>query len=246
MAKSILKIHQLQAGYHGQACTPSISLEIPAGERVGVLGSNGSGKSTLLKTLMGLLPPVKGSFEWDPKVHFSYAAQNGDIDSLFPFTVQDVLAMGCRPDFWRGLKPRGRRGKINEILSSLEMSGLEHQLFRELSGGLKQRTLLGRALYSNPQVLILDEPFSSLDHRFRPLVWKELTNWIHRYQTTLIWIDHELDQVINQATYLLLLGGDQVFAGPTQEILTEEIFTQAYHVPLHLHRENGRYQIHFI
>lgn len=246
MAEPLLKIHQLQAGYHGQVCTPPISLEIPYGEKVGVVGSNGAGKSTLLKTLMGLLPPVKGKYEWASGVRFSCAAQNGDIDSLFPFTVQDVLAMGSRPNFWRGLKSHGPKDKTLEILSSLEMSGLENQLFRELSGGLKQRTLLGRALYSEPQVLILDEPFSSLDHRFRPLIWKELLAWLQKRNATLIWIDHELDQVINEASYLLLLGGEKVFAGPTQEILTEEIFKQAYHVPLHLHRENGRYQIHFI
>ncbi len=245
MSKSLLQAQHLVCGYGTQAQTPPLDLFIPGGEIVGILGPNGSGKSTLLKTLLGILPPVAGSYFWETSAAFGYMPQNGDIDPLIPFTLQDVVLMGERPHWWPGMS-RATKSRLQEVLAWLEMQGLERCMYRELSGGQKQRVLLGRALMSWPNTLILDEPFSSLDYRFRLQMWEQLSRWRDENSGSLIWIDHEMNHVINHATYLILLGGKRIFSGPTQELLTEEVFTQAYEVPLHLHQENGLHQIHFL
>jgi len=241
----LLQTQNLSCGYNGRFHTGRLDLHLPVGEWVGIMGPNGAGKSTLLKTLMGIQPALSGNYQWDPAGRIGYVPQVGDIDTLYPFTLQDVLRMGEKPRFWRGLLG-GDAASLGQVLERLEMRGLKHQLFRELSGGQKQRAYLGRAFMSDPNILILDEPFSSLDYRFRQYLWGQLEKWLREKNASLIWIDHEINHMINHATFLILLGKEQIYSGPTQELLNQKIFSEVYGVPLHIHRENGLHQIHFL
>ena len=245
MNPSVLNLNHLIVGYPDRPLSTPLNLQLPRGEILGIMGPNGTGKSTLVKTLLGLNPVFSGSIEWAPEINFGYVPQEGGIDDLFPFTVKDILIMGEKPSLWRGLK-RSNIEQISNLLTELEMGGFEKRLFRDLSSGQKQRTLLGRALMSSPQILILDEPFSSLDYSFRHRIWKRLKDWHLATGGTLILIDHDLNQLINEVSYLVIMGPYQSFAGPKQELLQEGILQQAYEADLHFHQENGHIQVHFL
>ncbi|HKY61817.1 MAG TPA: ATP-binding cassette domain-containing protein, partial [bacterium] len=144
MKDVILQLHELVVGFPGRPLHEPLSLELPAGGRLGIIGGNGSGKSTLMKTLMGLQKPHGGSFGWREGASFGYVPQENQVDLLFPMSVEDLLNMGMLREL-----PRWRRGnrrteaKIEEILSEMEIAPLREALLRELSGGERQRSLIG-------------------------------------------------------------------------------------------------------
>jgi ABC-type Mn2+/Zn2+ transport system ATPase subunit len=94
MSESILQIRDLVVGFPGRPLHEPLTLDLPAGSRLGVIGGNGSGKSTLMKTLMGLLKPYRGSYRWQENASFGYVPQENQVDLLFPMTVGDLLNMG--------------------------------------------------------------------------------------------------------------------------------------------------------
>jgi ABC-type Mn2+/Zn2+ transport system ATPase subunit len=234
----VLKIQDLIIGYPGRALSTSLQLQLEEGETLGILGTNGSGKSTLLRTLLGLNAPLSGGYYWQTGVRFGFVPQENKIDPLFPLTVRDVLRMGARSG--------STRLQLQEILSDLEMNSMEHRLFRKLSGGLKQRVLLGRALLGQPDVLLLDEPFNNLDYGFRLKLVNRFQEWKKNKRLSLLLIEHDINRILHQVDKMILLGPHRSFAGGTPDLVKKEILEAAYEVPLHVHDEDGKLQIHFL
>jgi zinc transport system ATP-binding protein len=247
MNDTILKIQDLVVGFPGRPLHEPLNLDLPAGSRLGVIGGNGSGKSTLMKTLMGLNNPYRGSFRWQKKARFGYVPQENQVDLLFPMTVGDLLNMGMLEELprWRRSKPSSE-AKLREILNEMEIAPLRETLLRELSGGERQRSLIGRAWISKPSVLLMDEPFNSLDYRFKEKLWKIFGEWRRKHPLTLILIDHDLNRVLNQVDYLAVLGPEGSLCGSVSEVVQAEPLSRAYGAPLHVHRENGLFQVHFL
>lgn len=247
MSEAILQMRDLVVGYPGRPLHEPLNLELPAGARLGIIGGNGSGKSTLMKTLMGLQKPYRGAFQWRESSSFGYVPQENQVDLLFPMSVGDLLNMGMLEDL-----PRWRRGnakseaKLVDILAQMEISPLRETLLRELSGGERQRSLIGRAWINKPSVLLMDEPFSSLDYRFKEKLWKIFGEWRSSHALTLILIDHDLNRVLNQVDYLAVLGPEGSLCGSVSEVVQAEPLSRAYGAPLHVHRENGLFQVHFL
>ncbi|MCB1215605.1 MAG: ATP-binding cassette domain-containing protein, partial [Deltaproteobacteria bacterium] len=158
----LLKVKKLIIGHH-QALTPAIDFTLEAGQSLSLGGPNGVGKSTLLKVLAGLKPPISGSYLWQDKIRLSYLAQELELDPLFPLNVQDFLKMGQL--FKPSLEAQKWQGWQELILNILNLQNIQRASFHELSGGQKQVCGLARALRSQPQVLLLDEPFNHLDSK---------------------------------------------------------------------------------
>lgn len=241
MTQDLLQLKNLWIGHGRKPLGSPLSLSLPPASRVGILGGNGSGKSTLLKTLLGLTPPLAGRYTWGDSLKFGYVPQESEIDDLFPFTVHEVMAMGAT-----GIPLGARKERLVEILSAMELAGLGEKLFRDLSGGQKQRVLLGRALFRMPGVLLMDEPFNNLDYAFRQKLWGQLISWQRQKGLSLLLIEHDINRIINHVDYVLLLGIHKSYAGKAEEILTQEILQGAFEAPLHLHKENGELQVHFL
>ena len=238
MSDTILEIENLSVGYNGKALSGPFNLSLPKGTTLGILGTNGSGKTTLMKTLLGLTAPLFGSYHWEPGSRFGFVPQESEIDSLFPLTLQDLLEMGA---------PRGAKtGTMEKILVQLGMEHLSNKLFRELSGGQKQRALVGRALMGNPEVLLFDEPFNNLDYAFRKKLMDQILVWNREKSMTVILIEHDINRILNEVDYMIILGPHESFAGLTRELLKEKTLEAAYEAPLHIHEENGKLQIHFL
>lgn len=247
MTEAILQIRDLVVGFPGRPLHEPLNLDLPSGGRLGIIGGNGSGKSTLMKTLMGLQKPYRGSFRWREGSRFGYVPQENQVDLLFPMSVDDFLNMGMIEELPRWRRSNQRvEAKILEILNEMEIAPLRETLMRELSGGERQRSLIGRAWIDKPSVLLMDEPFNSLDYRFKEKLWRIFGEWRSKHPLTLLLIDHDLNRVLNQVDYLAVLGPEGSLCGSVSEVLQTEPLSRAYGAPLHVHRENGLFQVHFL
>jgi ABC-type Mn2+/Zn2+ transport system ATPase subunit len=140
------------------------SLVVRPGEFVALLGSNGSGKTTLLRGLLGFLPPLAGRVLRRPELRIGYVPQRETLDPLYPLSAFQVARTGSWRDlpFWR-LAGAHERSVTREALEACQASGFASRRYAELSGGQRQRVLLARALATDPELLLLDEPTAGID-----------------------------------------------------------------------------------
>lgn len=251
MDENLLTLESFVAGYPGRRLTSEISARIPCGVRVGLIGANGSGKSTVVKTLLGLVPTLAGRFAWKSGVRFGYVPQENQLDTLFPLTVDDLLKMGMLDGLPR---LRGSSANFEEAvhrtLQELDILPLRRSLVRELSGGQRQRALIARALIARPDVLVMDEPYSFLDHLFNKKLQDRFQAWSAKEGLSVVLVEHDLNLMLNQLNHvrdwLVILGRGKTLCGPVQSVLTEKSLSEAYGTEVHLHEENGATQVHIL
>ena len=140
------------------------SLVVRPGEFVVLVGSNGSGKTTLLRGLLGFLAPLAGRLSRREGLRVGYVPQRETLDPLYPLTALQVARLGTWRDlpFWRFAGARERR-RAREALQACHAADLASRRYSELSGGQRQRVLLARALATEPELLLLDEPTAGID-----------------------------------------------------------------------------------
>ncbi|MDR1613640.1 MAG: metal ABC transporter ATP-binding protein [Planctomycetota bacterium] len=166
MIPPILSVRDLTLGYHDHLAVDKLSLAIGKGEFVQVAGRNGSGKSSLVKAVLGLIAPWSGTVTLDvPRDRVGYLAQGDGPDPSFPATVLEVALAG-RQHLGKIIPFYTRRDREETLkaLDSVGMGELSGRRIGELSGGQRRRALIARALAREPDLLILDEPLSGLDH----------------------------------------------------------------------------------
>ena len=161
----IIICRHVSVAYGRQEVLHDVCLEIPRGAFLPFVGPNGAGKTTLLRAILGLLRPRRGEivtpFATAPP---GYVPQQGAIDTLYPVSVRQIVAMGLYPrlGWWRRPRPPHRR-TVEDALREFDLTRHAGKTFAELSGGMKQKALLARALASGADVFIMDEPTSQLD-----------------------------------------------------------------------------------
>ena len=174
MSKSKLNtaidVDHLTVSYGPVPALLDISVDIPAGNLVGVIGPNGSGKSTLIKAILGFVKPDFGSvkiFGEDvnrTKGQVAYVPQRGAVDWDFPITVREIAAMGRygHRRWWQDLTSDDYRA-ADDALEKVRMSEFADRQIGQLSGGQQQRVFMARALAQHADILLLDEPFAGVD-----------------------------------------------------------------------------------
>jgi ABC-type Mn2+/Zn2+ transport system ATPase subunit len=163
-AEALLRVENADFGYEGCAIVHRASLAIRAGEFVVLVGANGSGKSTLLRGILGLLPPLAGRVERRAGLRIGYVPQRETLDPLYPLSGADVVMMGAVRDLrpWQRVR-KADRERARAALEACTASGFAGQRYAALSGGQRQRVLLARALATDPELLLLDEPTAGVD-----------------------------------------------------------------------------------
>ena len=209
MSLELLKATELLIGYGGRPILPAISFNVKSGQIVSIVGHNGSGKSTLLKTLLGVMPRVGGAFTTE-NVRCAYVPQREMIDPIYPVRVVDVCGAG-RFSF-RGPGRWLKAQDYKEIDRALEVMGMavhKNRLFRTLSGGEQQRTLMARALCQDPQLMVLDEPVANMDHRAAATVMEICQKLAKTYGVGILMVNHMLDVVSKISDVIVTLDRDE-------------------------------------
>lgn len=223
MTEAAIAIHGLSKIYKGgkQALT-DVSLEIPRGSMFGLLGPNGAGKSTMINILAGLVTKTSGKasiwgFDIDEhprnaKASIGIVPQEILFDPFFtPFEMLEIYA---------GLYgvPKGQRRSM-ELLEKVHLADKAHAYARTLSGGMKRRLLVAKALVHNPPVLVLDEPTAGVDIQLRQQLW-EYVRELNAGGTTVVLTTHYLEEAEELCDQIAIINHGQVIANkPTRELL---------------------------
>ncbi|MFP3928139.1 MAG: ABC transporter ATP-binding protein [Desulfobacteraceae bacterium] len=241
-----------QAGYrYGEVwALREVSLDVYPGELLGVLGPNGSGKSTLLRLMDGILPPHQGlvRFRGSPISRLSRAEVARNVAMVaqeshfrFSFSVLEVVLMGRFPHMKR-MRFEDEHDLVvaRESLKATDASGLEERDIHAVSGGERQRVLIARALAQEPSVLLLDEPTSFLDLRYKREIFR-LTSSLARDQGLgVAVVTHDIDLAAQYCDRLVVLKeGLVVRTGSPEAVITAETIENVYECPVMIDTHPG-------
>jgi len=216
MPQPVVEFKDVAFSYNGTPALERVTATINRGDYVGLIGPNGAGKTTLVKILLGLLTPNNGSIKLfgQPLAQFQnwhkigYVPQKATaFDPQFPATVREVVAMGrfALAGVGRHLGSADRE-RIRQTLRMVGLEELEDRPIGELSGGQQQKAFIARALVSDPELLILDEPTTGVDAKSQHEFYHFLHGLNSEHHLTLILISHDTDTVSGHVSKLLCLN----------------------------------------
>ena len=222
---SVIRINGLCAGYNGKNILSHVDLNVYERDFLGVIGPNGGGKTTLVKCILGLHQPSEGEIRFyknGQEVHdinMGYLPQYNNIDRKFPISVYEVVLSGLskQKSIFRKYSSN-QHDAVRQIISRMGLEGLEDRAIGALSGGQLQRALLGRALVSNPEVVILDEPDTYIDKRFETKLYSLLEE-INK-ERAIILVSHDIGTVLKNVKTSACVN-ETVHYHPHTEVPTE-------------------------
>lgn len=228
---SLVEIHHLSAAYDGRTVLHDVDLTISEGDFLGIIGPNGGGKTTLVKCILGLLTPTGGTIDRAPGLRIGYLPQYTRIDRSFPITVGDVVLSGL--DGSRPLSARytaEQRAKALDVIAHMGLQGLERRPIGALSGGQLQRALLGRAVISDPQLVILDEPSTYIDRQFESRLYRLLAEL--NQHCAVVLVSHDIGTVLQQVKSIACV--DRTLDYHPDTGVTSEWIERHFHCPIEL------------
>lgn len=242
-----IKVSGVEFSFNGSQVLNDVNLDVGSGDVLGIVGPNGSGKTTLLRCINRILKPRAGSIlidgqelktlgQEDIARRIGYVPQTEN--KTFPATVFDSVLMGRKPHInW---KPGDRDLEIvSNVIKKLDLESLAMRDITELSGGQKQKVVMARALAQEPQVLLLDEPTSSLDLKHQ----MEVMN-IAKAQTedgvSVVMAIHDLNLAARYSDKIVMLKDGYILHAGGTEILTPDKIESVYEVKVQVRNESGK------
>ena len=221
----MLQVKNLRFSYKKQAVLDAINFSVNTGEHVSIIGASGSGKSTLLKLLYGTYDLNEGTIFWKDKAilgpkhnliigpdYMKYVAQEFD---LMPFiTVSENIGA-----FLSNFYPEEKQARINELLEVVELQQYANIKVKELSGGEKQRVAIARAIAKQPEIILLDEPFSHIDNFKKQSLRRSLFKHLKEKNITCIVATHDKDDVLSFSDTMIVLHEAKIMAKGTPQQL---------------------------
>lgn len=229
---TIIEIKDLSAGYDGRTVLHDVNLHVYERDFLGIIGPNGGGKTTLIKCILGLLKPYSGEIVFkSPVRNIGYLPQYSSIDRKFPITVEEVILSGLsnKKSLISRFTPV-QREKSREVIVRMGLEGLEQRSIGALSGGQLQRALLGRAIISDPEVVILDEPSTYIDKQFEARLYQLLAE-INK-ERAIILVSHDIGTVLQQVKSIACVNETLDYHPDTG--ISEEWLERNFHCPIEL------------
>lgn len=227
MPGACITFSDLTLGYNSHPAVHHLTGEVRKGALLALVGGNGSGKSTLMKGIVGILRPMAGVCKVAPGTRLAYLPQQSELDRSFPARVIDLVSLGLWPR--RGLLGRFRpedREAVATALSAVGLEGFENRPIDTLSGGQLQRALFARVLVQDADLILLDEPFNTIDARTVTDLVGLIKRW-HGESRTVLVVVHDLDLVREHFPEALLLARRPVAWGEAREALSAENLLRA-------------------
>jgi iron complex transport system ATP-binding protein len=254
MISDKIRFNNVTFGYFGRKgkVIKDFSFEIPLGSRTALLGLNGTGKTTLLMLLLGYISPLEGNIiinkggkvklvtEMNGEV--GYLSQNENIP--FDYTVQEFVMLGRAPHILKFQVPSENDFDISEqILESLDLTGLVLSKLGEISGGELQRVRIARTLAQEPEIILMDEPMTHLDIKNKKYL-NELITKLMEAGKTIIYSTHDPLDVLNFSDRCIIIGKNNRYeAGETQKIINSKTLSDYFEIPITVTNEKGNKSI---
>ena len=196
MNDPIIVCEHVAVAYGRQEVVHDAWLQVPRGALLPFVGPNGAGKTTLLRAILGLLKPSRGEIRTPvARKPAGYVPQQKSIDPLYPVTTRQIVEMGLFPELgWWRQPDADQQRRVDGVLHRFGLAEHQRKTFGELSGGMKQKALLGRALVSGAEVFVMDEPTSELDEETEREVLAHLVTLSRQEGKTVLLAHHGLDQ----------------------------------------------------
>lgn len=233
-----IKLDNVSFSYGDISILENLSFSVNKGEYLGIIGPNGGGKTTLIKIILGLLHPTSGTVtlfgidrhDFKEKYRIGYVPQRVmQADRDFPATVFEVVRTGriARLGFFQKFTKKDTEA-IEKAMDIAGIAKYRDTLVGNLSGGERQRVFIARALASEPEVLILDEPTVGVDISAQKSFYDFLASLNRDHNLTIIFISHDIDVVSQEAKTVLCLNHNMVCHGLPQNLLDEHILKRLY------------------
>lgn len=212
----IIRLRHVGFDYENTRALSDINIDIARGEFIAMIGPNGGGKTTLMRLILGLLSPTQGEIQVFGErpgafpTRIGYVPQHSNTSPGFPASVEQVVLMGLAQGNADGGKRRGirysteERAQAEHAMRRAGVLDLRKRRLNELSGGQRQRVLIARALITQPELLILDEPLSNIDPFGRQCILETLTGLDS--QTTVVMVSHDLGITANAVTGIVAVN----------------------------------------
>ena len=247
-----LEAKSLSFSYGKKKVIEDLSLSLNSGEIVGLLGKNGVGKSTLIELLLGLKKAKGGNIYLDSKPlsefksverakALAYVPQNLEEMRL---SVYDFLTLGRLPYFYLSPSLEDKE-EITKIIFEFGLEKIAYSSMSEISGGERQLASLARAMLSNPSILFLDEPTSSLDVKNKEKVFKALKDIASKHNVAILVSLHDVQEAISACSRLAFLENGRIAYDIVPDELNEEILLSVYGTNATLHKHLGHTYIDF-
>lgn len=223
--------------YREEDVLEDINLEISQGDFVGVIGPNGGGKTTLLKIILGLAKPTQGEVklygqpihEFKTWTHIGYVPQRADqANTHIPITVEEVVTLGrvAKAGLFHRFSKADRKA-VDAALQEVEMSEFRDRLITELSGGQQQRVFIAKALASEPELLVLDEPTAGVDSESQEEFYQLLSK-LSKTKLTLLIVSHDVDVILNEVNQVACINKRLVFEGSPERFVAGKYLEKMY------------------
>jgi zinc transport system ATP-binding protein len=223
----VLRAEDVSFAYGAQPVLEQVGLELARGEFTALVGPNGAGKSTLLRIVLGLVAPQAGRVELfgapprrlSERWRLGYVPQRPRLAADLPATVEEVVAAGrlAKQGWWR--RPRSAdRAAVAHALESVALADMRGSRVVELSGGQQQRVLIAKALASEPELLILDEPTAGVDAQAQRLFRESIVHLLREHGAAVLLVSHELGAVADDLDRVVVLRRRVLFDGKPREL----------------------------
>src|SRR3990170_1805945 len=228
-----VEFRRVTCGYSGHAALRDVSLTVIAGDFIGIVGPSGAGKTTLLRSILGAVDVYRGDIlvggrPVDRKrPRAGYVPQLETIDWNFPVTVEQVVLMGRAAAGWLPWHNKRAIEEAYSIMQRLGIADLGKRHIRALSGGQQQRAFLGRALFSSPSLLLLDEPTAGVDVKTRDDILHLLDELNHQ-GVAIVVATHEINAVAAHLPRVVCVKGRIVADGTPSEVITTDVLRDTY------------------